>query len=155
MRRISTRIILTVLISSISMSLLVGGLTALRTVSVIQRDSKDNLLEMARVYGKTFDEGIVSYQSTASTIYDIVDGTLDKSRLYEPDYIREYSETVLSPILQRTILKLEKSAGIFVIFDPKRFGKTEGIWVGKENDKAVYSKPQEMLGIDEEDPLLV
>ncbi|NLY85359.1 MAG: hypothetical protein GX077_03285 [Tissierellia bacterium] len=83
MKRIGTRIILTVLISSITMSLLVGGLTTIRVVNVIQREAKENLLQMARVYGKTFDEGISSYEATASTIYDIIAGTIDRSRLYE------------------------------------------------------------------------
>jgi len=83
MKRIGTRIIPTVLISSITMSLLVGGLTTIRVVNVIQREAKENLLQMARVYGKTFDEGISSYEATASTIYDIIAGTIDRSRLYE------------------------------------------------------------------------
>lgn len=83
MKRIGTRIILTVLISSITMSLLAGGLTTIRVVNVIQREAKENLLQMARVYGKTFDEGISSYEATASTIYDIIAGTIDRSRLYE------------------------------------------------------------------------
>lgn len=56
--------------------------------------------------------------------------------------------------MQKTILKLENAAGIFVIFDPKRFGKTEGIWVGMDNDKVVYSIPEEMLGLDENAPLV-
>jgi len=154
MRRIGTRIILTVLISAITISLLVGGLSTLRIVGVIQRDSKENLLEMARVYGKTFDEGISSYAATTSTIHDLIGGTLDRSRLYEPGYIEEYSETVLKPVLHKTISKLEKSAGIFVIFDPKLFGKTEGILVGMDNGKVVHSKPKEMLGKDESDPLV-
>jgi len=83
MKRIGTRIILTVLISTITMSLLVGGLTTIRVVNVIQREAKENLLQMARIYGKTFDEGISSYEATASTIYDIIAGTIDRSRLYE------------------------------------------------------------------------
>ena len=83
MKRIGIRIILTVLISTITMSLLVGGLTTIRVVNVIQREAKENLLQMARIYGKTFDEGISSYEATASTIYDIIAGTIDRSRLYE------------------------------------------------------------------------
>ena len=79
---VGTRIILTVLISTITMSLLVE-LTTIRVVNVIQREAKENLLQMARVYGKTFDEGISSYEATASTIYDIIAGTIDRSRLYE------------------------------------------------------------------------
>lgn len=149
MKRIGTRIVLAVLFCSIIMSLLLGGFSTIRIISVIRKESKENLLQLTRVYGKTLDELLVSYEVTGSTIHDTVIGTIDESRIYETGYLEEYSDTVLRPILEQTISKLEKVEGIFVIFDPSQFGKTEGIWIGKDNDKVTYSNPEEMLKNDE------
>lgn len=149
MKRIGTRIVLAVLFCSIIMSLLLGGFSTIRIISVIRKESKENLLQLTRVYGKTLDELLVSYEATGSTIHDTVIGTIDESRIYETGYLEEYSDTVLRPILEQTISKLEKVEGIFVIFDPSQFGKTEGIWIGKDNDKVTYSNPEEMLKNDE------
>lgn len=62
MKRIGTRIVLAVLFCSIIMSLLLGGFSTIRIISVIRKESKENLLQLTRVYGKTLDELLVSIE---------------------------------------------------------------------------------------------
>lgn len=67
MKRIGTRIVLAVLFCSILMSLLLGGFSTIRIISVIRKESKENLLQLTRVYGKTLDELLVSEETGNAT----------------------------------------------------------------------------------------
>lgn len=77
MKRIGTRIVLAVLFCSIIMSLLLGGFSTIRIISVIRKESKENLLQLTRVYGKTLDELLVSYEELDSKEYGILDAKYD------------------------------------------------------------------------------
>lgn len=77
MKKISTRIVLTVLICSISMSAMVGGISILRSIQVIQKEAKEVLLATEEAHSRAFNEDLILYENTISNIYQIVAGTID------------------------------------------------------------------------------
>lgn len=56
MRKIGTRIVLIVLISSICMSLIVGVTSIVKSKDVIERESKESLLATSETYAETFNQ---------------------------------------------------------------------------------------------------
>ena len=153
MKKMSTRIVLTVLICSIFMSVLVGATSMYRSMKVIEKESRQNLLSTQQVYADVFNEQLSVYEKTASDIYQIVQGTLDRRLLDEPGYLREYSKTILEPILKKIAPETKRTAGTFVAFDSKYTGATEGFWIGIDKDNNIMTgMPTNVAGKPEDDP---
>ncbi len=153
MKKISTRIVLTVLICSILMSLLVGVTSILRSMDIIEKEAKENLLEKSQVYTGQFNEDLVYYETIISNIYEMVEGTIDTTRLYEEGYFENYTNTILNPIIRGITKETRKCAGLYVVFDPKYTGRSEGIWAAVDNnDKLINSIPTNIAGKSQDDP---
>ncbi|MCF6459834.1 methyl-accepting chemotaxis protein [Clostridium sp. Cult3] len=134
MKKISTRIIIIVLICSISMAGIVGATSMYRSMKVIEHEAKENLVEKAQVYGGNIDNRLVIYESTNNSIYQLVDAIIDVNKLGEEDYLEYYIDNILDPTIRRTITEVEDCIGISVAFDHRFTGKTEGAW-WKVNEK--------------------
>ncbi|SDY99469.1 methyl-accepting chemotaxis sensory transducer with Cache sensor [Proteiniborus ethanoligenes] len=153
MKKISTRIVLTVLICSITMSLLVGVTSMFRSMEVIEKEAKTSLYATGDVYSKGFNEDLHILENTLSSMYQIVDGTIEVARLREPGYLATYSNTILSPIIQRMARETDKCAGLYIVFDPKYTGRSEGIWAAvDDNGKLMHSIPTNIAGKSPDDP---
>lgn len=154
MKKISTRIVLTVLICSISMSAMVGGISILRSIQVIQKEAKEVLLATEEAHSRAFNEDLILYENTISNIYQIVAGTIDISKLSEEEYLENYSDTFLNPILRRIIKETRKCNGIYIAFDSNFTGRTEGFWASLDQDgNGNYSLPTDIAGKGENDPV--
>ncbi len=153
MKKISTRIILTVLVCSISMSVVVGVSSILRSISVIEEEAKNSLVATTKAYAEEINEELAVYETIVSNMYKIVEGTIDTSRLYEEGYLSEYSNSILSPIVQGMAQETIKNAGLYIVFDPKFTGKSEGIWAALDgSDKLMHSTPTNIAGRSQDDP---
>lgn len=153
MKKISTRIILIVLVCSISMSLLVGITSMFNSIRVIKKESKEKLLNTAKIYSGRFNEDLVLFEGILNNIDKIVSGTVNMSRLKENGYLNNYSETVLKPIVKEITKETRKCAGIYIALDPKYTGRTEGVWIKlDDNGTLMQSLPVEISGKKEDDP---
>lgn len=153
MKKISTRIILTVLICSMVMSVLVGATSMVRSKAAIEKEAKENLLAVGKIYTGSFNEDLVHYETIISNIYQVVEGTIETTRLYEDGYFGDYTRTILNPIVQRITLETRKCAGLYVVFDPKYTGKSEGIWAAvDEKGNLMHATPTNIAGKTQDDP---
>lgn len=153
MKKISTRIILTVLLCSIVMSVVVGVSSIIRSGDVIENAAKDNLIAMTEVYAAGIDEDLMVYETIVSNMYKIVEGTIDSSRLNEEGYLQEYSSSIISPIIQGMAKETIKNAGLYIVFSPEYTGKSEGIWAALDNKgELMHSTPTNIAGMSQDDP---
>jgi len=153
MKKISTKIILAVLLCSIAMSVIVGASSIIRSMNVIEEEARNSLLNATQAYAKDINEALAVYETIVSNMYKVVEGTVDPSRLYEEGYLQEYSKSIISPIVQGMAQETKKSAGLYIVFDPKFTGKSEGIWVAlDESGKLMHSTPTNIAGMSQDDP---
>ncbi|WP_074349789.1 methyl-accepting chemotaxis protein [Proteiniborus sp. DW1] len=153
MKKISTRIILTVLLCSIVMSLMVGASSIIRSMNVIEEEARNNLIATTQTYAKEINEDLAVYEEIVLNMQKIVEGTINASRLYEEGYLSEYTNSILSPIVQAMAQDTRKNAGLYIVFDPKFTGKSEGIWAAlDENGKIMHSTPTNIAGMSQDDP---
>lgn len=153
MKKISTRIIITVLACSIAMAAVVGISSILRSVSVIKDEALNGLLATGESVSRDLDEDLVVYESIVSNMHQIIEGTIDMSRLTEEGYLNEYSSTILSPIIQKMTMVTDKSAGLYIVFDYKYSGKSEGMWAAvDESGTLIHSEPTNIAGMSKDDP---
>ena len=153
MKKMSTRIIITVLMCSIFMSVVVGVTSILRSMDVIEKESRANLQNTEQVYADTFNQQLAIYEKTVTDIYQIVNGTINMTELSESGYLDNYGKNILNPILTGIGNETEKTAGVFVAFDSEYTGKTEGFWMGvDENKNSISGAPTNIAGRSEDDP---
>ena len=153
MKKMSTRIIITVLICSIFMSLVVGTTSIIRSMMVIEKEARENLNSTEQVYADSFNQQLTIYEKTVSDIYQIVNGTIDITKLNQPGYLNDYSKNILEPILKGIGNETDKTAGVFVVFDWNYTGTTEGFWMGLGSDKKMTSgMPTNIAGKTQDDP---
>lgn len=106
-----------------------------------------------QVYADNINEGITVYERVVNDTYQIVNGTIDTNRLSEENYLENYSNNILSPIMLGIEEEIDKSGGIYIVFDSKYTGRTEGFWIGvDENLNKISGLPTNIAGISEDDP---
>ncbi|OZV11567.1 hypothetical protein CIW83_14090 [Tissierella sp. P1] len=153
MKRISTRIVITVLSCAIAMSMLVGVTSIFRSTSVIEKEMKSALDYQTQLYMKDYNLNLAFYETTATAIYQNIDTTIDINRLYEEGYLSNYSDTFLGPIVARMTKDAKESLGIFIAFDSKYTGRTEGIWAHfDEKGNVKKALPTGFTSKDENNP---
>lgn len=154
MKKISTRIILTVLLCSITMAAIVGVSSILKSTDVIGEEARNNLIATTQVHTENINEDLAVYETIVSNMYTIVEGTIDSSRLHEEGYLAEYSNSIINPILQGMAQDTRKNAGLYIVFDSKYTGKSEGVWAAlDEKGNLMHSIPTNIAGISEDDPV--
>ena len=153
MKKISTKIILIVLICSISMATIVGVTSISRSMRVIQAGAKENLLDKAEIYSESINNELIIYEAVNKSISQLADAIINVSNLGEEGYLENYIDNVLDPMIRRSVNDLKDCAGISVAFDHKFTGKTEGAWwVVAENGQIKRLAQTNLAGKDANDP---
>ena len=151
MKKISTRILLTVLICSISMASLVGIVSIFKSLSIIERDARENLLDTTRVYGEEIDKELVVYEVIGNNLHNLIETTIETSSLREEGYLENYSNYIIKPMVEKLAATTERSAGLYIAIDPKYTGRTEGAWAANQEGKLVASLPTDIKGKAKDD----
>lgn len=153
MKKINTRIIITVLICSIATSMIVGISSIIRSSDGIEKEARNSLIATTQVYAEGINEDLEVYETIVSNMFKIVEGTIDTSRLYEEGYVQEYSNGIISPIVQGMAKETIKNAGLYIVFDPEYTGKSEGIWAAlDDNGNLMHATPTNIAGMSQDDP---
>lgn len=152
MKKISTRIVVTVLVCSISMSLIVGVVSIFKSLGIIQRDAKENLLDSARVYGENLDNELIIYETIGENLHYLLKSTLETNKLREEGYLENYSLYMIKPMMEKLAKETENSAGVYIAIDPKYTGRTEGAWAANIDGQLMSSLPTNIAGKSKEDP---
>lgn len=117
MKKISTRIILTVLICSISMALLVGTVSMFKSLSIVERDARQKILETTKIHGGEIDNDLIKYESIVDSLHYLVESTIEMDKMRQEDYLVNYSNYILKPIAEKLTTTNLDSAGIYVAID--------------------------------------
>lgn len=152
MKKISTRIILTVLLCSISMAVLVGTVSMFKSLAIVERDARQNLLETTRIYGAEIDEDLIKYEVIGNNLNYLVDSTIEIDKLREEAYLENYSNYILKPMVEKLAAETEGSAGVYVAIDPKYTNRSEGAWAANIGGELVSSIPTNVAGKSSDDP---
>lgn len=152
MRKISTRIVLTVLICSIVMALIVGVTSIFRSGRIIEEEARDNLLNIAESYSNDFNEDLTVYETITNNLHYLVEGSIEYNQLGVDGYISSYTEEILTPMLKRLAEETDKSAGVYVVFDSDYTGKTEGTWAAVRDGELIQLPATNIAGMSEDDP---
>lgn len=153
MKKISSRIVLIVLICSISMSLIVGLTSIVRSKDAIEKEAKENLLSTSKTYAEYFSQDLILYENVVENLNYILEGTIDLGKLKEEGYIEEYTKANLDFVVNNIAKNTEDCAGVYVAISDEFTGKTEGVWAAvDESDNLMSLLPTDLAGKSEDDP---
>ena len=144
-KKISTRIIILVLICSISMAALVGASSIYRSTRVIGGQARENLLDKAQIYTESINNELIVYETTNKDIAKLADSIVNVNDLGKEGYIENYIDNILDPMVKRTIKETKDCMGISVAFDHKFTGKTEGAWWSIDEKGQIKRQSQKNL----------
>lgn len=153
MKKINSRIVLTVLVCSILMSTIVGVSSIFRSKKAIENEATDYLIAETNSYTNEFNSHLLVYEEVVNSFYRFVKGTVDTTMLSEVDYIKNYTEETLRNTIQQIASETEDCAGFYIAFDHKYTGKTEGVWASLgPDDKLIEFKPTDVSRKKTDDP---
>lgn len=153
MKKISTRIVIIVLVCSIVTSLVVGITSIFRSIDVIQNKAKSILEYQVQIYSNNYNTNLEFYETMGLVLYQTIDATFDTKQLHEENYIENYNNTIMNPIVIRMTEDAKQSLGIFMAFDSKYTGRTEGIWASLDENEIIKSAlPTAFTNKDENNP---
>lgn len=133
MKTISFRIILAILISSITASMLLCGVSIQRSASLLQDEVEKNLTFASEKYAYEFSSIFKNTEGMVDAVAANVAVTFDPSKYYsDEEYIQEY-KSYLNKIIKETVTDSEAAQGLYFTFNPKL--TMEEVWYAYNNQK--------------------
>ena len=118
-RKIGTKIVLAILICSIAMALVVGGIIIEKSVSVIKKEAGDKLLLMAESHTNHFDQLLKTVEVSVNNLAFTVGAGLDINKFKsDSTYITNYLERIDS-IVKEFAENTNGSKGIYIQISPE------------------------------------
>jgi signal transduction histidine kinase len=128
MKRISYQIMIAIIALSLATSVLIGGITYLRSVNYIRDGAKRELDYMARSHAATFSQRFIEVETSVGILHTCVSSMFDaESFAADPGYFRRYEKDV-DAILADTARNHRGFSGVYFTFNPELTGETREIW---------------------------
>lgn len=137
MKKISTKIITSIVICCLVTTLVIGGISILKSGGVIKNEAEGKLLQMAQSLANKFDGTLLQVESSVNVIESTVEN-VDLNNLKNKEYLKKYEEN-LQPIIKDVIGKLHGVMGAYVIFEPQLTGTTSQVWYADTEGKGNFT----------------
>ncbi|AZR74399.1 hypothetical protein BBF96_13990 [Anoxybacter fermentans] len=150
MKKISSKIILAIVVCSAIIALLVGSISIIKSSDVIQQEAYKKLLLMAENTANLFSQSVVQYECVVRSISITVSNSLKVDHL-KNDEILKHSLSVLDPIIKDFGKNTAGAIGVYFVLNPELTGDIYQIWYADENENGNFKK-QAKLSINKFTP---
>lgn len=154
MRKISSKIALSIAACSFIIAILLGSTSIIQSSKYIKTESEDKLQYMANNYANKSSMELQTVESITKTFSTNIISTLDIEKLKnDPEYMNYYLNTFIAPTLKHRVENVDtvKVMSSFFYFNPKLSGKAGDVWYLDENGSGTYER-QDQLEIEVFDP---
>ncbi|MGF7059420.1 methyl-accepting chemotaxis protein [Brassicibacter mesophilus] len=143
MKKISFKIIVGILVCSLSLSLIVGILGVLQGTKAIKNEANDKLIYMAGNYANKFSENLSSIESSIDSVANNVVASFDMQQFNaDPsNYINQY-KNMISPVVKKTAETLDGAQGVYILFDPALTNEAHEVWYADMVGNGSYTSQQ-------------
>ncbi len=143
MNKLSNRIVLIITILTVLISFSIGFLIIHRSTQIVEMESKQKLVEMARRIGSEFDFEVREVEKVRQQVNELVESTFDLHALNtDPDYMIKYKEQI-APVIQRMAQDARISRSVYVFFAPEVTGGAHDVWYTDINNSGTVSRQEE------------
>ncbi|WP_430885644.1 ATP-binding protein [Fusibacter sp. JL216-2] len=128
MSKLSNRIVLAITLLTILVSFAMGYVIIDRAFDIVEKESRQKLIEMAHRIGSEFDYEVREVENIREQVNNLVETTFDLAALRtDPNYMDKYKDQI-APIIERMASNAKVSRSVYVFFDPALDGKTNDVW---------------------------
>ncbi|MCY6354262.1 PDC sensor domain-containing protein [Clostridium sp. ZS2-4] len=141
MRKISSKIIITITVCCLIISTVIGSISVYESSKHLKQESKGKLLFMAQSYCNEFDKTLNSAESSVDTFSANVAAAFDlqKFKSNPKKYIKEY-EIIMDSIIKKTVETLNGVQGYYLTINPKLTGEAREIWYVDEMGNGSFNR---------------
>lgn len=101
MKKISTKIILSIVCFCLATSIIITGVTNIMSKNAMRKEAENNLLQLSKNNAQTVNEGLISTKDTVDNISNLISSTIELNQVSGDDnYITNYTK-FLTPIMQK------------------------------------------------------
>lgn len=134
MKKISAKIIIGIITCSITLSLIIGLVSIIKSRSVVSKEATDKLVQMSDRYAKDFSESFISVEASVNQLSSFIISTLDLEELKEnKEYLLEYEKSI-TPVIKRISENTANSKSAYIFFDPSLTGEVRDVWFMDTNN---------------------
>jgi len=118
MKKLSTRIVTSIVICSILISSIVGIISIMESSSIIKKEAKGKLLNIASSRANEYSIQTSKAENTVKDLSAIVLGNMEISKIKDDSYVNNYLKE-LGNVIKNIADSNKEIAGLYVNFDPK------------------------------------
>ncbi len=145
MKKIGTQIILCIVISSVIMASLIGGLVSAQSSKMMKEEAKDKILQIAGSKGNEFSILSTKMENTVQEIGAYVIEQTDSEKINDDTYMQKL-EKELSPMIESMGSINEDIVGLYVNFAPEVTGGSKAYDIAYSYDQATEKSAMELNG---------
>ncbi|MFO7819786.1 MAG: methyl-accepting chemotaxis protein [Halanaerobacter sp.] len=149
--KIKQKIIGIILISTLGLAVVIGGVSIWRSSNILQQEAEDKLSYISQSNSNRIEERLEGITAKAEYVSSTIYNTADETKLEtDEDYLVEYKETTIDRLIKRTA-QMDGVEGAHFYFNPNLLDQAHDVWYVKSEGDEDYER-QEETSIDAFDP---
>jgi len=147
-KSIKNKLILIILLLSVTLSLLIGIIGITKSSQVINDEAKDKLLFMVRSYVNQFDQILNNAETINLTVGNNIKANFDLSKLQkEPKgYIASNVQT-FDKVIRGIIENQDNLLGMYICYNPDLSNEVDMIWYAHQGGHVIRKNTKNMYSI--------
>lgn len=119
MKKISTKIITSILFFCLITSIIITTSNGILSKKTLRAEAENTLLEISKNKAQNINEGLISTKNYADNIVDLISTTLDTNMLYKDDKYVDGFLNNINPFVNKLISDNDKLLGVAVVINPE------------------------------------
>lgn len=146
MKKISTKIIITIILCSITLSSILGSISIIVGKTFINKEAMDKLVYMSQSIGGNLNKKFEAPENKVDYLSYYVANTFDIQQLKsDPEYIQKYKESLASTI--KNYSEGSKSyLAMYFFFNPDLIGQVGDVCLADINNTGIFEQQPELTG---------
>ena len=122
MKKIRTKIICAIAVSSILLSTLIGTISIFQSSKNISSESRDKLINLTKSNADQQNLQLEVVQSSVDGLLNVVASQIDMSKISDSNYINGFNES-LKPVVKKFVSENKAAMDEYIVFNPKLVGE--------------------------------
>jgi methyl-accepting chemotaxis protein len=140
MKKISSKIIIAIVLCSSILTLSVGLISMYRSSQLLKNGAKSDLLLQAKVSSSSLNQTALMVENAVNNMSTAISATSDTSKMHDEKYIEQY-QTTIEHIIKKFGEDTSGAEGAYFYINPEFTGGVYGAWYAEDKDNNFVKQP--------------
>ncbi|MEG1583676.1 MAG: Cache 3/Cache 2 fusion domain-containing protein, partial [Anaerovorax sp.] len=138
MSKLAYKLILAITVCTLTVALIVGGISLYSTTSIMNNEIENKLLMGTEKYANKFSAIFNRMEAIVDAVSADITVTFD-GEAYKKDhgYVENY-KVYMNAIIKQTLKETQVAQGLYLTFNPKLHNPGDEVWYARNNGKIAY-----------------